>query len=51
MLIEKVFDMKNGNSWNIVVNRNLQDWEVEEHENMLSFLEPIRLNNMYDKLI
>ncbi|XP_021908850.1 callose synthase 10-like [Carica papaya] len=40
MLINKAFDDENGSDWNIVVNRNLQDLEVEEYENLLQFLSP-----------
>lgn len=32
-----------------MVNRNLQDWEIKEYENLLSFLKTIQLNN--NKLI
>lgn len=30
MLIEKAFDKSNGRGWNIVLNKNLNDWEVVE---------------------
>lgn len=45
MLIEKTFDIEKGNGWNIVVNRNLRDWEIEEYEKFLLFLDAIQLNN------
>lgn len=47
-----VFEATENNlgTWNIVVNRNLQDWEIDEYEMMHLTLATIQLNNLNDKL-
>lgn len=35
MLIEKALGDDNCSDWTMVVNKNLQDWEVDEYRNLL----------------
>lgn len=41
----------NSRVWAVDVSRNLQDWEVNEYEDLLQLLANVRLNNNSDKLI
>lgn len=34
----------------VVVNRNMQDWEVAEYENFLQLMATVRLNSRRDRL-
>lgn len=45
MLIEAAFGDKSHMALNVVVNRNLQDWEVDEYEKMLKTLATVHLSN------
>lgn len=40
-----------GRDWEVQVCRNLQDWEMDEYCNLLSFLSEIRLGNQKDQRI
>lgn len=46
--VENAFE--GGRFWNVEVKRNLQDWEVEEYENLLQTLATILLSKKEDKL-
>lgn len=50
MLVKDVVDPVNPRQWNVVVNGNLWDWEIEEYENLLQTLANIHLSDQEDKL-
>lgn len=51
MFVEEAFWGDNSREWAVDVSKNLQDWEVEEYEDLLQLLATIHLNNNKDKLI
>lgn len=51
MCIEQAVDNSTGSCWNIVLNRNINDWEIEELDNLMVILESIRIVIKDDKLI
>lgn len=52
MNVEEAFGGgRSGGGWEVVVLRNLNDWEVEEYENLLLFLSKLSVLREDDKLI
>lgn len=51
MVVKEVYKEHNGNRfWEVNVLRNLNDWEIQEYENLLSLLEAQKLNNSADSV-
>lgn len=49
-LLGNMFSNGNPGGWNINVTRNLNDWEVEEYENLLNTVNNLRPSSHKDKL-